>query len=158
MHCVSRGGCYLVNAFCDLQEENQHKERYQACWLGLVLETWPQTTLSETDGARRQRYEQQRVVHFLVQRSPDQTLTLSTGTGTRTETVTQYRLPLLQPRSSTDPQPARPHPKPLKTPIEPEPEGGELDSETKKPEPMNFRPSGFMSSPRETSHRVQKRE
>lgn len=43
MHCVSRGGCYLVNSYCDLQEDNQYKkESYQACWLSLVLETRPQ--------------------------------------------------------------------------------------------------------------------
>lgn len=43
MHCVSRGGSYLVNSYCDLQEENQwKKESYQACWLSLVLETRPQ--------------------------------------------------------------------------------------------------------------------
>lgn len=43
MHCVSRGGCYLVNSYCDLQEENERKkESYEACWLSLVLETRPQ--------------------------------------------------------------------------------------------------------------------
>lgn len=43
MHCVSRGGCYLVNSTCDLQEDNQwKKESYQECWLSLVLETRPQ--------------------------------------------------------------------------------------------------------------------
>lgn len=43
MHCVSRGGCYLVNSYCDLQENNHWKrESYQAYWLSLVIETRPQ--------------------------------------------------------------------------------------------------------------------
>lgn len=43
MNCVSRGGCYLVNSYCELHEENQwKKESYHACWLSLVIETRPQ--------------------------------------------------------------------------------------------------------------------
>lgn len=43
MHCVNRGGSYLVNSYSDLQEDNQwKKESYHACWMDLILETRPQ--------------------------------------------------------------------------------------------------------------------
>lgn len=43
MHCVNRGGSYLVNSYSDLQEDHQWKtESYNACWMDLVLGTRPQ--------------------------------------------------------------------------------------------------------------------
>ncbi|KAI3361369.1 hypothetical protein L3Q82_013543 [Scortum barcoo] len=161
MHCVSRGGCYLVNSYCDLEEENQwKKESYQACWLSLVLETRPQykLTLSETDSVHRESYKQQQVVHFTVQRSPSQTLKL----GSRV--MMEHHLPFFNTSkdlrhgattSGCTEQPVRVG------------EGNDgvsgqkvttISQHLSKPVRVNFRASSLMSSPRETSHRVQRRE
>ncbi|XP_036931061.1 telethonin [Acanthopagrus latus] len=155
MHCVSRGGCYLVNSFCDLQEENQwKKESYQACWLSLVLETRPQykLTLSETDGIHRVSYKQQQVVHFTVQRSPSQTLQL----GSNSSAMTKHQLPFFNAsmnlrRATTtsgykDQQPVNGV------------DQQQVTQDLSKPVRVNFRASSLMSSPRETSQRVQRRE
>ncbi|XP_071761105.1 telethonin [Centroberyx gerrardi] len=162
MHCVSRGGCYLVNSHCDLQEEDQwRRESYQASWLSLVMETRPQykLTLAEKDVARRESYEQQQVVHFLVERSPRQILRL----GTQGRAVTEHQLPL---RTRSAPARAESpwHPHPTGSPIGCLQERGpvilekEDSGEVTKPIRENFRASSLMSSPRETSHRVQMRE
>uniref|UniRef100_A0A671WDI9 Telethonin-like n=1 Tax=Sparus aurata TaxID=8175 RepID=A0A671WDI9_SPAAU len=152
------GGCYLVNSFCDLQEENQwKKESYQACWLSLVLETRPQykLTLSETDGIRRESYKQQQVVHFTVQRSPSQTLKL----GSNSSAMTKHQLPFFNASTDlrcatttsgyTDQQPINGVDQQEVTAV---------TQDLSKPVRVNFRASSLMSSPRETSHRVQRRE
>ncbi|XP_076594324.1 telethonin [Chaetodon auriga] len=164
MHCVSRGGCYLVNSYCDLEEDNQwKKESYQACWLSLVLETRPQyrQTLSETDSIQRESYKQQQVVHFMVQRSPSQTL----GLGSNGRAMTKHQLPFLSTGRDlhratailgcTERQPVI-----LKkgnTGVDKQ-EVTVKTQDLSKPVRVNFRPSSLMSSPRESSHRAQRRE
>ncbi|XP_041649060.1 telethonin [Cheilinus undulatus] len=148
MHCVSRGGSYLVNSFCDLQEENQwKKESYEACWLSVVLETRPQykLTLSETDSVHRESYKQQQVIHFTVQRSPSQTLRLGRDGGDMTE----HRLPLLHTRMGKQA---------VTLEKKGEHKGAAASPDLRKPLRLNFRASSLMSSPRETSQRLQRRE
>ncbi|XP_070768757.1 telethonin [Enoplosus armatus] len=162
MHCVSRGGCYLVNSYCDLQEDNQwRKESYQACWLSLVLETRPQykLTLSETDSSRRESYKQQQVVHFMVERSPSQTLRL----GSNSRAMTEHQLPFFNTSRDlrratatfgyTEQQPVI-----LRKGGVDEQEATTLTQDLSKPVRENFRASSLMSSPRDISHRVQRRE
>ncbi|XP_015254272.1 PREDICTED: telethonin-like [Cyprinodon variegatus] len=147
MHCVSRGGSYLVNSYCDLQEDNLwKKESYISCWLNVVLETRPQyrLTLSETDRVRRESYKQQQVVHLMVQRSPNQTLKLGRERGVMTE----FQLPL----STCTVLPARRNITAGKE------ETSAKTQDLCKPVRGNFRASGLMSSPREVSHRVPRRE
>lgn len=163
MHCVSRGGFYLVNAYCDLQEDDEwKKESYQACWLGLVLETRPQykLTLSETDSVRRESYKQQQVAHLMVQRSPSQTLMLGDSNGA----MTKYQLPLFNP--SRDLHRATATSECTVQPVMLEKEHNVMDrhkmtaisQEVSEPDREKFRASSWMSSPREISHRVQRRE
>ncbi|XP_068426652.1 telethonin [Clinocottus analis] len=156
MHCVSRGGCYLVNSFCDLQEENKwRKESYQECWLSLVLETRPQykLTLSETDSIRRESYKQQQVADFLVERSPSQTLRL----GSNSRVTTEHRLPFFNTSKLR-------HAPPTSGCTEQQPAGNgvgeqEVTATTRELcKPANFRASSLMFSPRESCHRVQRRE
>lgn len=147
MNCVSRGGSYLVNSFCDLQEENQwKKESYEACWLSLVLETRPQykLTLSETDSVHRESYKQQQVIHFMVQRSLSQTLRLGRDVGDMTE----HQLPLHTRKGQQA----------VTLEKRGEQEGAAASPDLRKPLRVNFRASSLMSSPRETSQRVQRRE
>ncbi|CAK6954303.1 uncharacterized protein zmp:0000000930 [Scomber scombrus] len=167
MHCVSRGGCYLVNSYCDLQEENERKkESYQACWLNLVLETRPQykLVLSEKDNIRKESYKQEQVVHFMVERSPSQILRL----GSYSRAMTEHCLPF---NLSRDPHVKNSWERLLqqeKSPVilRKENNGAYVDKEKvtgitqtfTKPVRVNFRPSRLMSSPRETSHRMQRRE
>ncbi|XP_059196183.1 telethonin [Centropristis striata] len=162
MHCVSRGGCYLVNSFCDLQEENQwKKESYEACWLSLVLETRPQykLTLSETDSIRRESYKQQQVIHFMVERSPSHTLRLGSSSGGMAE----HQLPLFNTsrdlRHATTTFGCTEHER-LGTMNDGVDKQGvtAITQDLCKPARVNFRASGLMSSPRETSQRVQRRE
>ncbi|KAM9309742.1 uncharacterized protein KZ484_025712 [Pholidichthys leucotaenia] len=163
MHCVSRGGCYLVNSYCDLQEENQwKKESYEACWLSLVLETRPQykLTVSENDSARRERYEQQQVLHFSVERSPSQTLTLGSSSGA----MAKHQLPFFG--TSRDMHPFTTNfgctVKPVVTEKANNPADKQIMAATpqclSKPVRQNFRASSLMSSPRQISHRVHMRE
>uniref|UniRef100_A0A667YPY0 Telethonin-like n=1 Tax=Myripristis murdjan TaxID=586833 RepID=A0A667YPY0_9TELE len=169
------GGCYLVNSHCDLQEEDQwRRETYEAAWLNLVMETRPQLTLLEKDVTRRESYEQQQVVHFLVQRSPSQILRLGIQGGAMME----HQLPLRTPHRSKAGSPWDPHQTraiaecsqdwgPVK--LDKETSGGHVDKQEvtatttdlpklTKPIRVNFRASSLMSSPRETSHRVPMRE
>ncbi|XP_036395192.1 telethonin [Megalops cyprinoides] len=92
MHCLSRQSTfYLVNAHCDVKEDNDtRKERYDATWLDLVMETRPEEkiTLFEKDTLRKESYEKKQVAHFLVQRSPSQKLRL----GRHGEKMTEYQL------------------------------------------------------------------
>ncbi|XP_037640996.1 telethonin [Sebastes umbrosus] len=153
MHCVSRGGSYLVNSYCDLQEENQwKKESYQACWLSLVLETRPQykLTLSETDSVRRESYKQQQVTHFMVERSPSQTLRL----GSNSRGMTEHQ----QPFFNTSRDHEQTEQKPVTLGKEDKQEVTAVTQDISKPVRVNFRASSLMSSPRDTSQRVQRRE
>ncbi|KAM7420317.1 hypothetical protein PAMA_014840 [Pampus argenteus] len=168
MHCVSRGGCYLVNSYCDLWEENEwKKESYQACWLSVVLETRPQykLTLSETDNLRRESYKQQQVVHFMGEMSPSQTLRL----GSNSRATTEHQLPSF--KLSRDPHDAKTSFEFSQQEVGPVilskgNDRGHVDKEEltgitqnlTKPVRVNFRPSSLMSSPKETSQRVQRRE
>lgn len=163
MNCLSRGGCYLVNSFCDLQEDNQWKrESYEACWLSLVLETRPQyrLTLSETDTIRRESYKQQQVAHFMVERSPSQMLRLGSTSGAMAE----HQLPLLSTRK--DLQHATATFGRTVQPVLPGKENKGADEEKmtaetpnlNKPVRVDYRASSLMSSPREVSHRIQRRE
>ncbi|XP_070690714.1 telethonin [Pempheris klunzingeri] len=157
MHCVSRGGCYLVNSCCDLQEDDQwKKESYQACWLSLVLETRPQykLTLSETDSIRRESYKQQQVVHFMVERSLSQILRLGSDTGA----MTHHQLPFFNTsrdlHGATEAQPVILG----KNDGEDASEVTGITQDLRKPVRVNFRASSLMSSPREISERLQRRE
>ncbi|KAM4735704.1 telethonin [Anableps anableps] len=159
MHCVSRGGSYLVNSYSDLLEDDLwRKESYSACWLSVVLETRPQyrMTLSETDSVRRESYKQQQVVHQMVERSPSQTLKLGTERGV----VTEYQLPLSN--RSKEPQRASGTDEPVITGKGNLTAGREeaptITQDLCKPVRENFRASRLMSSPREVSHRLQRRE
>ncbi|XP_038567957.1 telethonin [Micropterus salmoides] len=157
MHCVSRGGCYLVNSYCDLQEDNQYKkESYQACWLSLVLETRPQykLTVSETDSIRKESYKQQQVVHFMVERSPSQTLRLGSNSGT----MTGHQLPFFNTSRDVHHECAEQQPAVLRKAGVDRQEVTAITRELSKPASGNFRASSLMSSPREISHRVQRRE
>lgn len=149
-----------MNSFCDLQEDNQwKKESYEACWLSLILETRPQykLTLSETDSVHRESYKQQQVVHFSVQWTQNQTLRLSSNNRVMTE-----QLPIFNTSRDLHRVPAG---------LEQE-QGPDILSKgtkgvdgrevtptaTSKPARVNYRVSSFMSSPREVSYRVQRRE
>lgn len=164
MHCVSRGGCYLVNSWCDLQEENRwKKESYEACWVSLVLETRPQyrLKLSESDSIRRESYKQQQVAHFMVERSPSQILMLGSNTGV----MTKHQLPLFNTSREVDRTTTsfRHTEEPVikEKPIagaDRQGTGATIDQDLSKPVRVNFRASSLMSSPRETSNRVQRRE
>ncbi|XP_047454746.1 uncharacterized protein zmp:0000000930 [Mugil cephalus] len=160
MHCVSRGGCYLVNSCCELQEDNQwRKESYQACWLSLVLETRPQykLTLSEKDSVRRESYKQQQVVHFLVERSPSQTLVLGSTSGG----LTKHQLPSFNAARDLRRATATSGSKAQVIVPGKEHNGGdrrEITQDLSKSARVNFRASSLMSPPGEVSHRVQRRE
>ncbi|KAA8591503.1 telethonin [Etheostoma spectabile] len=164
MHCVSRGGCYLLNSHCELQEENQwKKESYQACWLSLVLETRPQykLTLSETDNVRRESYKQQQVIHFTVERTLSQRLRL----GSNSTGMTEHQLPLFNTNKDLRHATTTSGCTGQKPVILGKGNNGvdtrEVTARTQdlsKPVRVNFRASKLMSSPRETSLRVQRRE
>ncbi|XP_037533224.1 uncharacterized protein zmp:0000000930 [Nematolebias whitei] len=157
MHCVNRGGSYVVNSYSDLQEDNQwKKESYHACWMDLVLETRPQyrLTLSETDILRRQSYKQQQVVHFMVLRSPRQTLTLGRERGV----LTEHQLP----SSSRGPQRATAvcteESRVLRRTSEADRQEVDVTRSLYKPIGVNFRAVGLMVPTREDPHQVPKRE
>ncbi|XP_019946841.2 telethonin [Paralichthys olivaceus] len=161
MLCVSRGGCYLVNSHCDIHEDNQwRKESLQVCWLSLVIETRPQykLKLSETDNVRRESYKLQQVEHFMVERSPSQTVRLGSLNGAMKE----HRLPVLN--TSRDPGHARgctEEQTATRERVKDEVKKHKVTDTTqdlRKPIRVNFRASSLMSSPRENSHRAQRRE
>ncbi|KAM6994472.1 uncharacterized protein LKV04_006852 [Tautogolabrus adspersus] len=155
MHCVSRGGCYLVNSYCDLQEDNQwKKESYEACWLSLVLETRPQykLTLSESNSIHRESYKQQQVVHFMVQRRPSQILRL----GSDSKAMTEYQLPLFNTSRGSSTLGSSEQQAFIRG-KEDKQEAAAANQDLSKPRRVNFRASSLMSSPRETSERVQRR-
>ncbi|KAM6967389.1 telethonin [Aplochiton taeniatus] len=109
MHCLSREGSHLVNAHCEVREDDQKKkESYEVSWVDLVMETEPEhrQTLCEKDAFRRVSYEQRQVVNFLIQRNPDQRLRLGKHGGTMTEYQLPFRTPMLVPLFK--PSPASP--------------------------------------------------
>uniref|UniRef100_A0A8C6SDC4 Uncharacterized protein n=1 Tax=Neogobius melanostomus TaxID=47308 RepID=A0A8C6SDC4_9GOBI len=156
MHCISRGGCYLVNSFSDVLEENHWtKERYQACWISLVLETRPQyrQRMSAKNCIGKERYEQQQVVHFIVERNMNQTLKLSCGNGDTTE----HLLPL--PWKNRGPAKEENTSESLKQQrIIESNHDTSTGADPTKPIPSNFRAVHLMSSPREVSRKGLKRE
>lgn len=82
-----------MNSFCDVHEEDHRtKKSYQACWISQVLETRPQyrQTLTEKNCIGKVSYEQQQVVHFIVERNMNHTLKLSCSN----EDITEHLLPL----------------------------------------------------------------
>lgn len=176
MHCLNRGSCSLVNAHSDVGETNhRQREGYEASWLDLVLETrpWQETTVFEKDTSRGESYEQEQVAHFLVQRSPEQTLRLGRQGGNLTKHQLPHRTPLTVPISTpSKAAPARdsrrsPSPtdlrKQLKYIMDLESNGVCLDKQevslitkdlpgVSPPIRVNFRASHLISPPREFSH------
>lgn len=148
-----------MNSFCDVQEENHwKKESYQACWLSLVLETRPQyrQTLSEKDSVGKESYKQQQVVHFIVERSPCQTLRLSSSSGATAE----HQLPLLKTsKGLSQEESTRECSKQqrLMESSEIQETRTVLISDLTKPIQSNFRALNLFS-PRESSHLGQRRE
>ncbi|XP_054898300.1 uncharacterized protein zmp:0000000930 [Poeciliopsis prolifica] len=155
MHCVSRGRVCLVKSYSDLQEDDLcKKESYSACWLNMVLETRPQyrLTLSETDSVRRESYKQQQVVHLMVERSPSQILKLGIEGGVMRE----YQLPSSNRSKASDTE--EPVVEGKATLAADREEAPSITGGPCKPARENFRASRLMSSPREVSHREQRRE
>ncbi|KAL2084290.1 hypothetical protein ACEWY4_019808 [Coilia grayii] len=93
MHCLSRNPrTYLVNSYSDLKEKNEERrEGYDATWLDVVMETRPELNvgLIENNTSRRESYEQQQWVHFVVRRNLDQTLRI----GRYGEKLCKYQQP-----------------------------------------------------------------
>ncbi|XP_061075785.1 telethonin isoform X1 [Conger conger] len=93
MHCSSRKvRFYLVNAHCDVEEDNEEKrEHYHYTWLDLVMQTRPEQKISlfEEDTSRKESYEQKQEANFLVKRHPDQRILLGRQGGKMAE----YLLP-----------------------------------------------------------------
>ncbi|KAJ8395298.1 hypothetical protein AAFF_G00035000 [Aldrovandia affinis] len=93
MLCLNRKtSSNLVNVYCDVAEDNEKdREHYQSSWLELVMETRPQEKLAllEKDTSKKESYEQEQVTHFLVRRSPEQTI----GLGRQGEKLKEYQLP-----------------------------------------------------------------
>ncbi|XP_076006321.1 uncharacterized protein LOC143000777 [Genypterus blacodes] len=166
MLCMSRrGGCYLMDSWCDLHEEKQKmKESYEANWLSLVMETRSQykLTLSETDSMRKQSYEQQQVFHFLTERDVGQTLKLSNCRGAMTEQqhlsrkshqyTSFFRCSLGQDSVKLNENHGEHAGQQEVTTVT---KG--LPQQHVQPNGVKFRASSFMSSPSSTSHRVQRR-
>lgn len=112
-------------------------------------------TLSETDSVHGESYKQQQVVHFMVQRSPSQTLRL----GSNSRAMTKHQLPFLD--TSKDLRRVTQHQ--LVVPgkgnnEEAQQEVTAISQDLRKSIRVNFRASNLMSSPREISQRVQRRE
>ncbi|XP_029361099.1 telethonin [Echeneis naucrates] len=157
MHCVSRGGSYLVNSCCELHEENHlKKESYHACWLSLVIETRPQHKLAllESNSTLKESYNQQQVVHLMAERILSQSLRL----GSYSRAMKEHHLPLFN--ISSEPYDARASFGCMEKQEErvDKQKGTGITQDSSKPVRVNFRASSLMSSPREVSHRVQWRE
>lgn len=112
-------------------------------------------TLSETDAIRKESYKQQQVAHFMVERNPSQTLRLAS----HNRIMIEHHVPLVDPtkdlhRAPSALMPSQREPGKLEELIK----APAATQDLNKPVRMNFRASGLMSSPRESSHRVQRRE
>lgn len=143
-----------MNSFCDVQEENHWtKESYQACWISLVLETRPQyrQKVSAKNSTGKDSYEQQQVVHFIVERNMNQILKLSRSDGDTTE----HLLPL--PRGPAKEENASESSKQPKI-IESLYHDTSTGADPTKPIQTNFRAVNLMSSPRQMPRMGQKRE
>lgn len=147
-----------MNSFCDVKEENHWtKESYEACWISLVLETRLQyrKTLSDKNCIGKESYEQQQVVHFIVERNMNQTLKLSCSNGDTAE----HLLPL--PKKNRGPAKEE-------NTSESSKQHGIIESlynhgtstgaESPKSTQTNFRTVNLMSSRQEVSRMGQKRE
>lgn len=117
-------------------------------------------TLSETDSIQRESYKQQQVVHFMVQRSPSQTLRL----GSNSRAMTKHQLPFFNTSKDL-------HRVTTTTFVSQQPavagkgnngvdeqEVTAITQDVSKPIRVNFRASSLMSSLGEISQRVQRRE
>lgn len=133
------------------------KEKNSTGNVKLTVFSFPfRLTLSEMDNSRRESYKQQQVVHFMVERSPSQKLRL----GSHNRSMTEHHLPFfntargLHQASDVFRPPQQQQQQQLIS--------GEYKQEgtqdLNKPVTINFRASRLMSSPRELSHRMQKRE
>lgn len=111
-------------------------------------------TVSETDSIRKESYKQQQVVHFMVERSPSQTLRLGSNSGT----MTGHQLPFFNTSRDVHHECAEQQPAVLRKAGVDRQEVTAITRELSKPASGNFRASSLMSSPREISHRVQRRE
>lgn len=117
--------------------------------------------LSEKDNIRKESYKQEQVVHFMVERNPSQILRL----GNYSRAMTEHCLPF---NLSRDPyvknnllQQEKSHVILRKENNEAYVNKEKVTCTTQtftKPVRVNFRPSSLMSSPRESSHRMQRRE
>ncbi|KAL4616985.1 telethonin-like [Arapaima gigas] len=181
MNCLSRKDVFhLVNADCEVKENNEeHREYYQCTWLDLVMETRPEhnTTLRESDTSRRESYTQQQVAHFLAQRSPQQKICLGRQGQKMEEYQLPYRnvlpVPIFMPSNAMSLKEVRrvPTPDELRAAIALERERSsgvcadktELSHITRdmpkvvQPRRVEFRVSGLMSPPGESSHHLQGR-
>lgn len=112
-------------------------------------------TLSETDSVHRQSYKQQQVVHFMVQRSPSQILKL----GSDSRAMTKHQLPFLSACNDLHRVTQRQLAEPGKGNSEKVPQDVTATTrDLNKSIRVNFRASGLMSSPREISQQVRRRE
>lgn len=117
--------------------------------------------LSESDSIRRESYKQQQVAHFMVERSPSQILMLGSTSGA----MTKHQLPLFNTSREVDRTTTsfRHTEEPvikekLIAGADRQGTGATTDQDLSKPVRVNFRASSLMSSPREISNRVQRRE
>lgn len=112
-------------------------------------------TLSETDSVHRESYKQQQVVHFMVQRSPSQTLRL----GSDSRAMTKHQLPFLSTSKDLHRVTQRQLVEPGKgNNDEARQEMTATTQDLNKSIRVNFRASRLMSSPQEISQRVRRRE
>ncbi|XP_051577669.1 telethonin-like [Myxocyprinus asiaticus] len=180
MHCLSRTPrSYLVNTYSDFQETDEiARESYEATWLDMLMETRPEykMKLFEKDSARKESYEKKQVVHFTVQRFPNQTICMGREGGPMQKYHLPYKnilpIPIFLPRDITQPDVTRkPSPSRLKSVMDSEtslsgvcPQKREVSSITQhkpmviQPRTPNFRASSLISPPRETLIGFQRRE
>ncbi|KPP70450.1 telethonin-like [Scleropages formosus] len=179
-HLSRKDTFYLVNAHCELKENNEeHREYYQSTWLDLVTETRPEhnTTLLESDALRRESYTRAQVAHFLVQRSPQQRIRLGRLGQGMTEHQLPYRnvlpVPIFAPSNVASLKEASRTPTPdelrAAVALERELSSGVCADKTEvshitrdmpkvvQPRRVEFRASGLISPPGESSHHQQRR-
>lgn len=117
-------------------------------------------TLSETDNSRRESYKQQQVVHFMVERSPSQTIKL----GSHNRPMTEHHLPFFNTTRDLHDATTTFKPPQQQQVIQKlisgvgKQEATTITQDLSKPVRINFRASSLMSSPREISDRTQRRE
>uniref|UniRef100_A0A3P8VWX2 Uncharacterized protein n=1 Tax=Cynoglossus semilaevis TaxID=244447 RepID=A0A3P8VWX2_CYNSE len=153
MNRVSRGGCDLIESFCNLHEENhESKESYEEHWLSLVIETRLQykEMLSETDTGHRESYKHQLTFNLMVKRSPGHTMTLGIHNGEISVNQLSFSNIL---RCVELPD----TPKKLNKGVKKQEEIKVTQNQSQGIS-VNFRVSDLMSSPKEISQREQRQE